>query len=79
MTPAPATVEEPVVIEPLPATVEEPEEVAIAPLPATIITPQAATAGGGSSQPTTPTVAWIMLLTGAIGLVGASTRLVLTR
>ena len=81
VTPAPATVEEPeeVVIAPLPATVEEPEEVVIAPLPATIITPQAATAGGGSSEPTTPTAAWILLLTGAMGLVGAGTRLVLTR
>lgn len=71
---------------PLPGVVETTEETAVTPLPATIqpqpatvIPPKAATAGDGSTVPSIPTAAWILLLTGALGVLGTGTKLVTTK
>lgn len=63
---------------PLPGTVTESPAV-VTPLPATVITPQAATAGGGSTAPVAPAAAWLILLTGVLGLLGSGVRLLTQR
>ena len=73
----PATATSATGVTPLPATAEE--SASVVPLPATVIPPKAAQAGGGSSAPTAPTAAWILLITGALGIVGTATRLVTAR
>ncbi len=67
-----ASAPEAAVIAPQAATVTKPK-------PASVIPPKAAHAGGGSSIPTAPTAAWALLLTGALGALGAGTRLVATK